>query len=351
MGSEGVDGLPDELESWVAERAAASDSSRAAVLRRLLAAHRLLDEQPDALDGSDSIALADRLADGESAGDGSADSADVDSFAGDLDELTDDLEEVAARVGALEADLDEKITDVRERVIQVKRESDAKAPQDHGHPELERRMQQGFANYEEILEYLTDRSEEHGSKLDTIAGVLVDLRERVTALERESNERAAATELRREANRHGIAEAVCESCGGTVRLGLLDGPFCPHCESTFAGVEPKHGFFGSHRLTVGQRPALEPPTDAGPAAAAERDGEALFDDAAESAEQPPRTGADGGREESPPQQTADAGPEHTDVGSGRTDADSERTDAAPGRRREQSDPGDEQHPETRVIDE
>ncbi|MFW5965560.1 MAG: hypothetical protein ACOCP3_02285, partial [Halodesulfurarchaeum sp.] len=41
------------------------------------------------------------------------------------------------RVNALEAELDEKIQDVRERVIQVKREADGKAPADHEHESLE----------------------------------------------------------------------------------------------------------------------------------------------------------------------------------------------------------------------
>ncbi|WP_256288960.1 CopG family transcriptional regulator [Halobellus inordinatus] len=283
MGSEGVDGLPEELDSWVADRAAATDTSRADVLRRLLAAHRLLDEHPEALEDPESIDVTELLGSAPDTNDDTAVSAEVDA-------LTADVAEMVARINALEDDLDEKITDVRERVIQVKRETDAKAPEDHDHPDIERRLRQGFENYEEILEYLTETTDDHDAKLDTVASAIVDLRGRIATLERDSNERAAAADLRREANRQGVAEAVCESCGESVHLGLLDSPFCPHCESTFDGVEPKRGFFGSHRLTVGQRPALEAPTESA-SAGAERDG--LFDDESRGAEDTSGARADG----------------------------------------------------------
>jgi len=270
MGSEDVDGLPDELESWVAERAAAEDTTRSDVVGRLIAAYRLLDEHPEWLDDVPDDSKMEAAA--EALGPAATED-DVETLESDLDALEAELDEIAERVSALESDLDEKITDVRERVIQVKRETDAKAPVDHGHPELEDRIAAGFRNYEEILEYLTettddlaeatdglvDATDEHNAKLDTVAGAVVDLRSRVAALERDSAQRAAVADVRREANRHGVATATCDACGESVRLGLLDEPFCPHCETPVDGVEPKRGFFGSNRLTVGDLPALEPP--------------------------------------------------------------------------------------------
>ena len=245
MGTEPAEELPDDLEAWVAERAADADTSRADVVRRLLAAHRRLDERPDRLDDADAADLDD---------------VDGGSGVGDLDARIDDL---AARVGELEADLDEKITDVRERVIQVKREADAKAPDDHDHPSIERRIDEGFGNYEEILEYLTERTEaledgveDREEKLRRLANAVVDLRRRVSTIEGAIEERAAAAELREAANRRGISEAACGSCGESVHLGLLDAPTCPHCGSPFDGVEGG-GWFKSNRLTVGDRPALE----------------------------------------------------------------------------------------------
>jgi len=251
MGSEPVEELPDDLEAWVEERAADDDTSRADVVRRLMAAHRLLDEHPDRLEGADVSDLGDGTAErADAAGPGIAD-------------LEARIDELAGRVGDLEADLDEKITDVRERVIQVKRDADAKAPADHDHPALERRVDDGFENYEEILEYLTERTEaledaaeDRSAKLHRVANAVVDLRRRMAAVEGVLEEREAVAELRETANRQGISEAACGSCGKSVRLGLLEEPACPHCESPFDGVEAG-GWFRSNRLTVGDRPALE----------------------------------------------------------------------------------------------
>jgi len=242
MGSEPVAELPEEVEAWVAERAAADGVSRADVVRRLLAAHRLLDDE------------------GSGVGDGVAGVSDDDDARSD--DLDARAEELADRVGELEADLDEKIADVRERVIQVKREADAKAPADHDHPAIDR-LDEGFENYETILESLADRTDAladeadgRDAKLRTVANAVVDLRRRVAALEGEAQRRAAVADLRKAANRNGISEAACDACGGSVRLGLLDEPACPFCESQFDGVEPG-GWFKSNRLTVGDRPALE----------------------------------------------------------------------------------------------
>ena len=256
MASEPVEELPDDLEAWVAERAAADDTTRAAVVRRLMAAHRLLDEQPDRLDGA---AASD--ADGDPAVD-PAERAST-PLAAEIDDLDARVDDLTDRVSGVEADLDEKITDVRQRVIQVKREADAKAPTEHDHPELERRVDEGFENYEEVLEYLTQRTDDladdaadRGAKLRTVANAVVDLRKRVAAIEGVVEERAAVAALRESANRQGIVEAACDSCGESIRLGLLDEPACPHCESPFDGVEPG-GWFRSARLTVGDVPALE----------------------------------------------------------------------------------------------
>ena len=267
MASEPVEELPDDLEAWVAERAAADDTSRADVVRRLMAAHRLLDEQPDRLDGA---AGSDADVDPAIGPDG----MDADALAAELEALDARVGDLTDRVGGVETDLDEKITDVRERVIQVKRETDAKAAADHDHPDLESRMDErlerlegrideGFENYEEVLEYLTQRTDDladdaadRGAKLRTVANAVVDLRRRVGAIETVVEERAAVAALRESANQQGIAVATCDSCGESVRLGLLDEPACPHCESPFDGVEPG-GWFRSARLTVGDVPALE----------------------------------------------------------------------------------------------
>jgi chromosome segregation ATPase len=240
-----------------------------------------LDDRLDAL-AADIDAERDRLAAVEErAGDGAVDPERV----ADLDRAID----------ALETDLDEKIADVRERVIQVKREADANASADHGHPDLagrveraaatasdaderavavERRVEKGFENFEEVVSYLTETTERLESRASTLARVAVDLRERTAALETERAARRVADEIRATAARDGDRTAACEACSRDVRLGLLGRPECPHCGATVTDLEPSRGLFGSATLVTGDPPALEGETATDGADPAD-----LFDDA------------------------------------------------------------------------
>ncbi|MFC7096812.1 CopG family transcriptional regulator [Halobaculum marinum] len=264
MAGEQVEGLPGALREWVDSRAEETGRSPDEVLARAVTLARLLDEHDDDLPDPGAVA-ADTGADAD------ADSEDAAQRLADLDE----------RVAALDAELDEKIDDVRSRVIQVKRETDAKAAADHEHADLRERVESlaevadevealradfadlretfeaGFANYEEVLEYLTDTADDHDAKLSTVATVLADLRTRVSRVEAREERRRAAAELQAEANRLGVATAACGACASKVHLGLLSVPECPHCGEPFDAVEPKSGFFGSATLAVGSRPALE----------------------------------------------------------------------------------------------
>lgn len=214
---------------------------------------------------------------------------DLDPTAGVAD-LAERVDQLADTVEALERDVDEKIEDVRARVIQVKREADAKAPADHDHPELagakdgsteqlevdlrdlrtdqeraaetirrlEDRLEAGFANYEEVLEHLLDTADAVEGRIDRIVDAVVDVRERVARLEARRAERAAAERLQARALSQGVASAKCEDCGGGVQLGLLTAARCPHCEAEFADVETR-GFLRSAVVRTGSRPALEEP--------------------------------------------------------------------------------------------
>ncbi|WP_277555116.1 CopG family transcriptional regulator [Halobaculum limi] len=269
MAGEQVEGLPDALQEWVYSRAEETGRAPQEVLARAVSVSRLLDAE------ADSLPTPDTLGDTAAA----------------PDDLTDQIADLDRRVQALDDDLDEKIDDVRSRVIQVKREADAKAEADHDHPDLqeavdslaslegldaeldslaadldslrtdvealEARFEEGFDNYEEVLEYLTDTTDDHDAKLSTLARVVADLRTRVAKQEARESQRRAAEELQTEANRHGITKATCDSCGATVQLALLSVPECPHCAATFESVEPASGFLGSPSLSVGHRPALE----------------------------------------------------------------------------------------------
>lgn len=189
-----------------------------------------------------------------------------------------DLSSLTHRVASVEDDLDEKITDLRERVVQLKRESDAKAPADHTHDELaaeveqslaavsklrehvadfDDRTEQGFENYERVLTTLRDDVDDVDEKLTRLAGIVVDLRSRVSALESHVGGDEALEELRLMANRRGVRTAACAACGETVDVALLTEPRCPLCDAAFDEVEPKRGLFGSARLTVEEPPALK----------------------------------------------------------------------------------------------
>ncbi|ELZ32784.1 ribbon-helix-helix protein, copg family [Halogeometricum pallidum JCM 14848] len=254
MGGERAETRPEteELERWVDRRAAELDVDRTEVVERALAAYRVLEAGGDALRS-------------DAAGENAA----------------SELADLGTRVSHLETELDEKVTDLRERVVQVKREADRRAAADDERPDsddaaaaratdavsdlgeslstLESRVEAGFENYEEVLEYLVDAAEESEEKLDAVAAAVVDLRRRASESARADAERTAATELKREANREGVVRADCEACGESVALGLLEAPHCPHCDETFDGVRARSGLlpFGSATLTTGRPPALE----------------------------------------------------------------------------------------------
>ncbi|WP_435062539.1 CopG family transcriptional regulator [Halobaculum sp. EA56] len=260
MAGEQVEGLPEVLREWVFARAEETGRSPDEVIARAVTLWRLLDEHEGALPDPES--LADGAADAGPGGDAPAGSAS----AGNAPDAAARLDFLEDRVDELDAELDEKIDDVRSRVIQVKREADAKADADLADEvaglrddldDLEGTVEGGFDNYEDVLEYLTDAADEHDAKLSALARAVADLRTRVSAMEAESAARRAAAELKAEANRRGVSTAACDSCGSTVRIGLLSAPECPHCAATFRSVEPASGFFGSASLAVGDRPALD----------------------------------------------------------------------------------------------
>jgi predicted Zn-ribbon and HTH transcriptional regulator len=254
------EGLPDELRTWVDERAVERGVDPEAVLARAILVNREVDRLAEAADdGHASVAARlDRL-------------ADVDG----------EVSAVADRLDALDAEVDDLVADVRERVIQVKRETDAKAPADHGHDDLratamqadetamqadetaERAIEAATAareaagdDHDGQVSDLSERVERLDERAETLARVAVDARAELRKLQSAEAERAAADELRRSANQQGDAVAKCEDCGGTVRLGLLSRPRCPHCNAGVASVDPSR-FVGKARLRTGTPPALD----------------------------------------------------------------------------------------------
>jgi archaellum component FlaC len=196
-----------------------------------------------------------------------------------------DVEALESRLGDLDEAVDEKIEDVRDRIVQVKRETDDKAPLDHTHEKLrkdvaavettvetvekavgtigetveglEARLDQGFENYEEILQYLVDTTDDLSDETSSLASALIALKRSHKTVRAREQRRRRTEELKDSANRAGVTDAMCDSCGNEVSIGLLTEPACPFCGSSVSGVTAKQGFFGSATLKTGSSPALE----------------------------------------------------------------------------------------------
>ncbi len=260
--------LPADLEAWLADRATETGYSRQALLARAVVAYRLLDETADGAEALDTelSALESRLKTVES----TAESSDV---------------------AALETQLEDRYTELKDRIIDVLKETRNRAPKDHGHPALSsdletlsaefdalasdvdslttdfdsltadhdrlaETVETGFENVEQIEGDLADSVDRLDTRSDRLAGAVVDLRRRLSRVERVAVQQEALERLLTTAHTAGISKATCESCRETVRFGLLNSPSCPHCEAAFDDIEPG-GFLRQSLLTVGSPPALE----------------------------------------------------------------------------------------------
>lgn len=186
------------------------------------------------------------------------------------------------------------LEDVRERVIQVKRETDQKAPTDHTHPELAEQVDTakatvadfeetleklqsdlttvetevaelsetlsgGFDNYEEILEYLLDQTDLLEQRVDTLAEALLETRGRLREVSGQRREQELLAELKADANRAGVSRGTCDDCGQRVNVGLLTKPRCPHCSATFTELAVSRrlgGLLTEYRLKNDDHPEL-----------------------------------------------------------------------------------------------
>lgn len=234
--------ISEELHEWLEDEAAQQDISTDELANQILAAHRTTTE--------DTIPSGD---------------------------ITLNLD---SQIEELRTEFRELVTDVRERIIQLEREADAKAPSDHDHPQqyddikaLEDRLDSleersdpirtdlttGFQNYEDVLEYLVETTDELEARSETLAQAILSAREQLREIIGDHQRREAVTALQRIANRKGVEDATCENCGKSVRVSLLTEPKCPHCSQTFTDIAATAGLrelFGTATLQTGDRPAL-----------------------------------------------------------------------------------------------
>ncbi|AQL43588.1 hypothetical protein BV210_13170 [Halorientalis sp. IM1011] len=304
MASESTDepvtvSLPPELAAWVDEQATERGTDRETVLAQLLAAHRATDdldaENPEALaeivdvEAAVDDVLTDRIpgiaqtvAEQLAVEDQVQEAVErhlQDALEDRLTELSQSAADRATeqvggrvddRIDAVEDDFMEKVQDVRQRVIQVKQEADAKAPADHDHPDLADRID-GLAGEIETVEddvealraQIEDRTDDNAARLDDLDETVGDLEEKVRTVAhvvrdlrddtRMGSKRATSVEaIKRRAAELDVDRAKCSVCGEGVQIGLLTDPECPHCEAVVTDVEPKDGFFGSPKLVKAQ---------------------------------------------------------------------------------------------------
>lgn len=283
----GVD-VPDELDEWLHEQAATLGLDREQLVTQILASYHAaatLDGDLDAtelldLDADDFVDVERAVAEAveeqvesrlddvvESRVEAALDDR-LDTRIDDrLDERLDDRldERLDDRVDGLDAEFQAKIDDVRERVVQVKRETDAKAPKAHTHDELaavdaldarvnelatdlarlREDLTDGLEDVEEdvaeradVSAELTERVDDAAEKLNRVAWVVSDLKEETAG--RDAHEKAV-DRIRRAAAQEGVSTATCERCGESVHVALLNAPECPHCQATVSDVRPAGG--------------------------------------------------------------------------------------------------------------
>ena len=264
--------LSADLDEWLTEQAETLGVPREAVMEQLLAAYvaaadadgemgDLLQPSADELDAVVAATVDEKL-------NGAVEAATESAVSSHIPDIVDTVErQLAERFDALEADFQTKIEDVRERVVQVKREADAKAPADHSHAEFDRidalseeieEMETELAalrddvtesreTTDERVADIGDRLDDVEDKLTRVAWVVSDLRDDHGG--RDQNQKAV-DRLKRAAAQENISTARCSNCDEQVDIGLLTEPQCPHCNTTVSDVRPEGGIIRSKARLV-----------------------------------------------------------------------------------------------------
>ncbi|WP_136716268.1 hypothetical protein [Halorientalis salina] len=178
--------------------------------------------------------------------------------------------QIAGEIESVESEFTGKVEDVRDRVIQVKKETDRKAPADHEHPDVVDRIEDVETDIEGLVGEIEDVEADLDGRLDAEADRLDDVEETVADVQEKlrtvayvvkelrensevNNKRATSIEaIKRAAAEHDVDRAQCEACGQGVSVALMTDPECPHCKATVTDVEPSDGFFGKPQLVKAQ---------------------------------------------------------------------------------------------------
>jgi len=245
MASEPTDGssetldLPPDVSEWLEERASVLDVDHEEFVAELLGAHHAV-----ATDG--------------------------------VSPMEDALDR---RFGELRSEFGRDLDDIRRRVVQVKQETEQRAPVDHSHEEFEQLSTFGSrvsdldervselsgtvdAVAEAIESHETD-ADDGGTEVATVEEHLDDIEEKLTrvasaavSLREGRAETASASEcladIQRQASLERVETATCGGCGEQVPIALLPEPTCPHCDTLFGALQPEGSATDAPRLTSPQ---------------------------------------------------------------------------------------------------
>lgn len=258
--------LPSELDEWLDDQSQRRDIDREQLLVQLLTSYRTVTELDEADFLLEDGTLSERIeAELEQRVRTEVESAVESSLSGQVSEATATVQRrLTNRIDSVENEFDDKITDVRERVVQIKKETDQKAPAEHTHEELAEvteiatqleEMEADLADlraefdevvpdHEETLDDVDSRLEQLQERMQTIAWVVSDLRD---AYESKGGLKTVER-IKRAAAKANVEHADCENCGDSVALSLLTDPTCPHCDATVSNIEASSGWFGSPKL-------------------------------------------------------------------------------------------------------
>ena len=159
----------------------------------------------------------------------------------DTDEETAEIEESIPAIaeggpnspGAL-AELDDELVEIRERLSALEADlTDQVAAESEAREELEAWIETEFDNVEDVLQHLLSTTDNLEYRLGS---AIESQREQLEPLEAAHADRKQLRELKNEAIEIGVTTADCGNCEETIDLRLLPAPHCPSCEQEFTGV-------------------------------------------------------------------------------------------------------------------
>jgi chromosome segregation ATPase len=242
--------LPAELDDWLDEQATERDVARDTLLSQLIAAYQTTVNYNGDINGEIQTFESDNI-----------DTMIEERIEQQLPGDSETAATLKNRINTIGSKHEQKLSELHNRVVQVKKELDTKAPEDHEHTEfdhlrelaarveavcdeVETLREETDETDDDTVEEFDERLEEVEDRLQSVAWLVGNLRDTV-----EDDDTLNVTDrIKRAAAESNIEQANCQNCGETVSIGLLTEPECPHCNTAVRDVEPSSGWFGKAEL-------------------------------------------------------------------------------------------------------